>query len=52
MEIDAKGTLCGAESIAYFMVEYRFQGNAVRTAGRFAIAAQTAKVAVICSHIS
>ncbi len=52
MEINARVTPCGAESIAYFMVEYRFQGNAVRTAGRFAIAALTAKVAVICFRTS
>ncbi len=52
MEINARVTPCGAESIAYFMAEYRFQGNAVRIAGLCAIAAQTGKVAVICSHIS
>ena len=52
MAIPAKGMLCGAESIAYFMVENRSRGNAVKTADRFAIAALTAKVAVICSHIS
>ena len=52
MEINARVTPCGAESIAYFMVENRSRGNAVKTADRFAIAALTAKVAVICSHIS
>ncbi len=52
MEIDAKGALCGAESIAYFMAEYRFQGNAVRTAGLCAIAVLIAKVAVICFRTS
>ena len=52
MAIPAKGTLCGAESIAYSMAEYRFQGNAVRTAGLCAIAALTGKVAVICFRTS
>ncbi len=48
----AEGTPCGAESTAYFTAVNHSRGNAVRTAGLFAIAAQTGKVAVICSHIS
>ena len=50
MEINARVTPCGAESIVYFMVENHSLGNAARTPGLFAIAELTAKVAVICSR--
>ncbi len=49
MEIVAKVTLYGAESIAYSTVASRFPVNPVRIAGLPAIAALTLKVAVICS---